>query len=402
MSELINNSKVRQDLLKKIIKQIHDGMSVEDAKKEFKKHFQEVSTDEIMKMEQALIKEGMSIEEVQKLCDVHASVFEGSISDIHKTKDISKELGHPLQVFIEENDRIEKLITEEIEPYLTQSGKSAVLMLRVGIDRLSQIHNHYARKEYLFFPNLEKKGITAPPKVMWGVDDEIRANLKEIQNILNSIDMDEVLVKEKIKALLVRVRDMITKENNILVPMLLENLKYFEWILVDASSDEIGYFLEKPKYYWKKEKPSEGEEIKSKLLEGKVVLPSGTLELEELDSMLNALPLDMTFVDKDGHVKYFSQGKERIFDRPLTILGRHVSMCHPPQSVHVVEEIIESFRSGKKDNEDFWIRMKDQFVYIRYFAVRNKLNEYLGTLEVTQNIKPITELVGEKRLISKD
>ncbi|MFA7367299.1 MAG: DUF438 domain-containing protein [Bacilli bacterium] len=402
MSELINNSIKRQELLKSIIKKIHDGMPVEEAKVEFKKHFKEVSTDEIMKMEQALIKEGMTIEEVQKLCDVHASVFEGSISDIHKTKDISKELGHPLQVFVEENDKIEQLISEEIEPYLPQVGKSAVLMLRVGIDRLSQIHNHYARKEYLFFPNLEKKGITAPPKVMWGVDDEIRADLKEIQNMLNSIDLDEELVKSKIKGLIIRIRDMIIKENNILVPMLLENLKYFEWILIDASSDEIGYFLEKPKYYWKKEKPTEEEEKVSELLSGKVVLPSGTLEIEELDAMLNSLALDITFVDKDGHVKYFSQGKERIFDRPLTILGRHVSMCHPPASVHVVEEIIESFRSGKKDNEDFWIRIKDQFVYIRYFAVRSKTNEYLGTLEVTQNIKPITELVGEKRLVSKD
>ncbi|MFA5542560.1 MAG: DUF438 domain-containing protein [Bacilli bacterium] len=402
MSELINNSIKRQELLKSIIKKIHDGMPVEEAKVEFKKHFKEVSTDEIMKMEQALIKEGMTIEEVQKLCDVHASVFEGSISDIHKTKDISKELGHPLQVFVEENDKIEQLISEEIEPYLVQVGKSAVLMLRVGIDRLSQIHNHYARKEYLFFPNLEKKGITAPPKVMWGVDDEIRADLKEIQNMLNSIDLDEELVKSKIKGLIIRIRDMIIKENNILVPMLLENLKYFEWILIDASSDEIGYFLEKPKYYWKKEKPTEEEEKVSELLSGKVVLPSGTLEIEELDAMLNSLALDITFVDKDGHVKYFSQGKERIFDRPLTILGRHVSMCHPPASVHVVEEIIESFRSGKKDNEDFWIRIKDQFVYIRYFAVRSKTNEYLGTLEVTQNIKPITELVGEKRLVSKD
>ncbi|MFA7055252.1 MAG: PAS domain-containing protein, partial [Acholeplasmataceae bacterium] len=96
------------------------------------------------------------------------------------------------------------------------------------------------------------------------------------------------------------------------------------------------------------------------------------------------------------------QGKERIFDRPITIIGRHVSMCHPPASVHIVEEIVESFRSGRKHNEDFWIRMKDMFVYIRYFAVRNKSGEYLGTLEVTQNIKPITELEGEKRLVSKD
>jgi hypothetical protein len=375
-------------------------MDVEVAKVEFRKHFTDVSTEEIMKMEQGLINEGMAIEEVQRLCDVHAAVFEGAISDIHKPKDASKEPGHPVQVFMEENERIEQVIGTEIEPYLEKTGKSAILMLRVGMDRLAEIHHHYARKEYLFFPNLEKKGITAPPKVMWGVDDEICADLKSIQNDLNGIDCDEFSVKEKIRKLLGRIRDMITKENNILVPMLVENLTYFDWIMVDASTPELGYFLEQPQNAWKKKKP-ETPKIETVVASERITLPSGSFELDELDSMLNTLPFDVTFVDKNGHVRYFTQGKERIFDRPLTILGRHVSMCHPPASVHVVEEIIDSFKQGKKDHEDFWIRMKDQFVYIRYFAIRNKNNEYLGTLEITQNIKPITELVGEKRLIER-
>ena len=116
--------------------------------------------------------------------------------------------------------------------------------------------------------------------------------------------------------------------------------------------------------------------------------------------MLNTLPFDITFVDKNDTVKYFSQGKERIFPRTKTILGRTVSNCHPPASVHVVEQIVEDFKSGKKDNEDFWIDMRGQFVYIRYFAVRDEKDEYLGTLEVTQDIKHIQEIRGEKRLVS--
>jgi len=116
--------------------------------------------------------------------------------------------------------------------------------------------------------------------------------------------------------------------------------------------------------------------------------------------MFNTLPIDITFVDKDGAVKYFSQGKERIFARPKTIIGRQVQNCHPPASVHIVEKIVEDLRSGKKEHEDFWIRMGDQYVYIRYFAVRNEKGEYLGTMEVTQNIKPIQEISGEKRLMS--
>ncbi|MDX9808511.1 MAG: DUF438 domain-containing protein [Acholeplasma sp.] len=402
MSEFINN---RQQKLKEIIRGLHSGTSLDEAKALFKANFDEVTTAEISQMEQALIKEGMQVDEIQKLCDVHAAVFEGSISDIHSFGDHTKIKGHPVQVFFEENARIEKLISEEIEPYLSQSGKTAELMLRVGYDRLKEIHHHYARKEYLMFPKLEKNGITAPPKVMWGVDDEIRAEIKEIIRQLGEIDHDEAHVRKLIQANILRVRDMVFKENNILMPLLLENMNFFDWVIVDSSSEEIGWFLEKPKESWKQERPKDINEPVPPKVEstvGSVPFDAGSLTFEEVNHMLNVLPFDMTFVDKDGFVKYFTQGKERIFDRPKTIIGRHVSMCHPPASVHIVEEIVESFRSGRKDNEDFWIKLKDMFVYIRYFAVRDKDNNYLGTLEITQNIKPIRDLEGEKRLVSKD
>lgn len=406
MSEFINNESMkRQERLKKIIKSLHQGVDIEDAKKEFKKHFEHVSTKEISEMEQALIKDGMQITEIQNLCDVHAALFDGSISDIHKTKDHTATPGHPVQVFIAENDRIEQLIKEEIEPYIDATGKTNQLMLRVGLDRLLEIDNHYKRKEYLFFPNLEKKGIDAPPKVMWAVDDEIRAELKASIQALSEINQDEKKIRDDVKNVIAKIRDMIVKENNILMPLLIETLSFFDWVLVDSASDEMGYFLEKPKASWKKDKPREEPndnelEIVNEI-KGEVKFDAGSLAPDVLNQILNTLPFDMTFIDKDGYVKYFTQGAERIFDRPKTIVGRHVNMCHPPQSVHVVEEIVESFRSGKKDHEDFWIRMKDMFVHIRYYAVRSKANEYLGTLEITQNIKPIVELEGEKRLISK-
>ncbi|MDY3196051.1 MAG: DUF438 domain-containing protein [Paracholeplasma sp.] len=405
MSEFINNVSIkRQEKLKEIIMGLHEGKTLEEAKAMFKEHFEDVTTQEISQMEQSLMKEGtIGVSEIQKLCDVHAAVFEGSISDIHSFSDHTKIPGHPVQVFHEENRRIERLIQEEIEPYLSQSGKTAELMLRVAYDRLKEIHNHYARKEYLMFPKLEKDGITAPPKVMWGVDDEIRAEIKEIIALLGSIDHDELEVKNKIKSNVERIKDMIFKEDNILMPLLLEHLGFFDWVIVDSSSDEIGWFLEKPTHTWKQEKPVSEEELKKEeQAEGTIPFDAGTLSFLEANQIFNTLPLDMTFVDKDGHVKYFTQGKERIFDRPKTIIGRHVSMCHPPQSVHVVDEIIESFRSGKKDQEDFWINMKGMFVLIRYYAVRDKEGNFLGTLEITQDVKGIRELTGEKRLVSKD
>jgi uncharacterized protein len=405
MSEFINNvSQKRQEKLKEIILSLHSGTSLEEAKKVFREHFEDVTTLEITQMEQSLIKDGMAVGEVQKLCDVHAAVFEGSISDIHSLSDHESIKGHPVRIFKQENESILNLIAEEIEPYLNQTGKSADLMLRVAYDRLKEIHFHYARKEYLFFPKLEKVGITAPPKVMWGVDDEIRSEIKEILNDLGSIEQDEKKTREKIKLNVEKIKDMVFKEDNILMPMLLENMTFFDWVLVDSSSEEIGYFLNKPTESWKpdeKEEHVDEQEVRQSN-EQEVLFDAGSLSFEQVNQMLNTLPFDMTFVDHEGYVKYFTQGKERIFDRPKTIIGRHVSMCHPPQSVHVVDEIIDSFKSGKKDNEDFWIKLKDMFVYIRYFAVRSKDNEYLGTLEITQNIQPIVALEGEKRLVSKD
>ena len=404
MSEFINNIEYRQKLLKEIIKGLHERKDIEAAKKAFKEHFNEVSTQEISMMEQALIKEGMPIEEVQSLCNVHASLFDGSIADIHPTKDHSKIKGHPVQVFLEENEKIEQLLNEEIEPYMHQTGKTAELMLRVGFDRLSEIHKHYARKEYLFFPHLEKKGIDAPPKVMWAKDDDIRKMIKDVISSLSSIDHDVDLTKQKIVNTVTEVREMIFKENNILIPLLLETLTFFDWVMVDQSTEEIGYFLTPPTYTWTDKKNTDNQTApnqKVKKVKGEVSFDAGSLTPDVLNALLNTLPFDMTFVDQEGYVKYFTQGKERIFDRPKTIIGRHVSMCHPPASVHIVEEIVDSFKSGRKDHEDFWIHLKDMFVHIRYFAVRDQEGKYLGTLEVTQDIKPIVELQGEKRLVSK-
>ncbi len=405
MSEMIDNQhKKRQEMLKTIIKGLHQGVSLEDAKAEFKKHFQSITTEEITAMEQSLIKEGMNVTEIQKLCDVHAAVFEGSISDIHpgKKKDFTEALGHPVQVFLEENQRLEKLLMEEVDPFINIPGKTPALMLRIGFDRLKEIDKHYARKEYLFFPHLEKKGITAPPKVMWGVDDEIRAQIKEVIALLSTPDYIEKDVWAKANAVVAKVRDMISKENNILIPLLKENLTFFNWISVDSASPEVGYFLEKPKVSWKDEGPQEEKESEVTMSPTDVIpLGAGGLTSEELSAMLNSLPLDMTFVDAEGHVKYFTQGKERIFVRPLTVIGRHVSMCHPPASVAIVEGIIESFRTGKKDHEDFWIQSHGKFIYIRYYAVRSPEGKFLGTLELTQDIKPIRDLEGEKRLVSK-
>lgn len=408
MSELINNRESRQKILKELILELHNGKSVEEVKSRFEKLIQGISTSEITEMEQALIREGMPVEEIQNLCDVHAAVFKGSIEEIHTHHRGEDNPGHPIHTFKLENKALDTLINDQILPGLealrSSDGIEATGKLEKEFGTLWEIDKHYSRKENLLFPIMEKHGITAPPKVMWGVDDEIRDAIKEVRRLLTAGSSREQIY-EKGKAVADRIVEMIYKEENILFPMILETFSESEWVQIAEASDEIGYCLIQPVGSWRpvQTKALEKELFKEEgeATQGYIQFDAGRLLPEEINAILNTLPLDITFVGKDDTVRYFTQGKERIFARAKTVLGRKVENCHPPASVHIVERIVEELRSGKKDHEDFWIKMGDIFVYIRYFAVRNAQGEYLGVMELTQNIKPIQAITGEKRLMSE-
>lgn len=402
MSEYINNKEQRQNTIKDIIKQLHEGKSVEEVKQQFEDTFGNVSASEISEAEGALIAEGLPLSEVQKLCDVHAAVFKGSIEEIHGDKDESSIPGHPTNIIKNENREIERIIEEDINPYLSNIDNN-IDELKTGINKLEKINIHYQIKENLLFPMMEKHDITAPPKVMWGVDDEIRAQIKEVKILLNVSELDEFKLRDKISVLIERVGEMIFKEENIMIPMLLENLSPEEWGVIAHGGKDIGYIIDNvPEWVPTKiTNPVTNSDMLPDDASGHVKLPSGIFKIEELTALLNTLPFDITFVNDEDLVKYFSEGNDRVFPRARAIIGRNVSNCHPPASVHIVEDIVADFKSGKKDHEDFWINMGSKFILIRYYAVRNEAGKYLGVLEVTQDIKPIQEITGEKRLVSE-
>ena len=408
MSEIINNREYRQKVLKELIMELHAGKTVEEVKSRFEELIKGVSASEISEMEQALIMEGMPVEEIQKLCDVHAAVFKGSIEDIHKVQKPDETPGHPVHTFKLENRELEKLINERLKPHLAEfrasDNSENIYRLLEDINLLLDIDKHYSRKENLLFPYMEKYGITAPPKVMWGVDDEIRAAIKEIKGMLQDYKGEKEQVYTKADEAAGRVIEMIFKEENILFPMVLETLTEDEWMTIESESDEIGYCLTEPRGKWKPERTDVEEKQKETgqtAADGYLKFETGLLTAKEISLMFNSLPIDITFVDKDGAVKYFSQGKERIFPRTKAIIGRQVHNCHPPASVHIVEKLVEDFKTGKKDSESFWIKMGGKYVYIRYFAIRDENGDYAGTMEVTQDIQPIQEISGEKRLVSE-
>ncbi|NLI59926.1 MAG: DUF438 domain-containing protein [Clostridiales bacterium] len=407
MSELINNREYRQKVLKELIMELHDGKSVDDVKERFAKLIEGVSVAEISEMEQRLIMEGMPIEEVQRLCDVHAAVFEGSIEDIHKPTTLDKIPGHPMHTFKLENQEIERRVEENAKPALETFKESDspenVKGLLDNIEDLMEIDKHYSRKENIVFPFLENAGITAPPKVMWGVDDEIRDELKEVRSLLEDYKGNKNEVAQKAEEAIRKISEMVFKEENILFPLIMDTLSEDEWLTVYKDSDEIGYTFITPSAKWEPERVDFKEkETKSDLDSGVVRFDSGFMTPKEIEALFNHLPIDITFVDKDDRVKYFSQSSERIFARPKSVIGRTVENCHPPSSVHVVNKIVEDFKSGAKDSEEFWIRMGEQYVLIRYYAVRDENGEYMGTVEVSQDIAPLQKIEGEKRLLSDE
>ena len=400
MSQEINNRERRKQAIKDTLRLLHEGKSVEEVQGIFRNAFDGVEASEISAAEQALINEGLPVAEVQRLCDVHSAVFKGSIEEIHAPSDVSKIPGHPAHTLKAENAAITDHMNERIRPLLAsvQAGKLASQALLPEIGALLAIDLHYSRKENLLFPYLEQHGITAPPKVMWGVDDEIRALLKDAAKLAAQGSAE---TGAKLTEALTRVEEMIFKEENILIPMLIDTLSAEEWSSVAAESGEIGFCMIAPPPVWRaKAVPAAETAAPTAPANGSVQLPTGFLSVPELSRLLDTLPIDITFVGADDTVRYFSQGSERVFPRTKAIIGRNVKNCHPPASVHIVEGIIADFKSGKKDHEDFWIKLGDKFVYIRYFAVRDEAGSYLGVLEVTQDIAPIQAIEGEKRLVS--
>lgn len=405
MSEILNNREYRKEVLKSIIKDLHDGKPLAAVKARFDEAIKDLVPGELSLVEQSLINEGLPIEEVQRLCDVHSAVFRDALEN---TADMTATPGHPVHTFMEENRALEKLVHDEIKPLLTNlrqasgAGEQELsLKLAELLNLLWDVDKHYSRKENLLFPYLEKYGITAPPKVMWGVDDEIRAQLKKARTLAGKFDPAAKgdLISET-EDVLERITEMIFKEEKILFPMAVETLAEDEWYQILEDSSEIGYCLVEPQKGWQpvREKVTTGKELADDHSKGYIKFDTGVMTPQEIELVFSHMPVDVTFVDKDDKVKFFSNSKERIFARTRTIIGRKVENCHPPASVHVVEEIVNDFKSGKKNHEDFYIHFAGKYVYIRYFAVRDEQGKYMGTLEVTQDIQPIQAIIGEKRI----
>jgi len=390
-----------------LILKLHDGESPDQVRRELIESLKSIPYGEVVEVEQELMQEGLPQEEVLRLCDIHGSVLEGHV-DLSGIKIV--EPGHPVDVFRQENKEIKnvaikaEVMLEKLSQIESEEFTGYSLGLQSLFNQLMDVDKHYQRKEYLVFPYLEKNEITGPPKVMWGKHDEIRDQLKACIEILNIKNLNKNDLSESTELLffpaLQAVIDMTQKEEEILFPMSLDVLTTEEWWAIHKQTMEFGFCLYDPQIEWKPEGIDDEETETTVDTSGNIQLPSGSFTAQEIMAILNTVPVDMTFVDKNDKVKYFTQGNERVFTRNRSIINRDVRLCHPPGSTHIVEKILDDFKSGKASHAPFWINMKGKFIKIEYFALRDEKGEYLGTLEVSQDLSENRALEGERRILS--
>ena len=405
--EPLTDPKERQAALKGIIKDLHDGGDMEVLKTRFKDLIQGVDAPEIAKMEQELMNEGMDAEEIKRLCDVHVEIFKEALEEQDRPE---PPVGHPIHTYMKENRTSEKIMSDTSilmgllgQPPSPEAFEEHRQALGQLIEQLSKINTHYTRKENQLFPMLEAHHFTGPSQVMWSIHDDIRANMKQAREAFAGNDPAQTVtsLKEAIQA----IRDMIYKEEHILFPTSLDMLTDSEWIKVKEGEPDIGFARVVPDEGWPDEilketaapAPEPDEVLQD--VAGVLGLDTGRLTLEQINLVLTHLPVDLTFVDENDRVAYYSEGPERIFPRSPAIIGREVRNCHPPNSVHMVNKILDAFKSGSRDSAAFWIELGGKFIYIRYFPVRDAKGRYRGTLEVSQDLTEIRKLEGQNRLL---
>jgi len=399
----IQDAEMRQEVLKDIIRDLHKGVDMAVLKQRFYELIKDIDATEIARMEQKLMEEGMPETEIKRLCDVHVEVFKEALGAQEAP---SAPPGHPLQTFMKENRAVEGIVHEIkgiLEKLCDTPDKEVFRQHRKDlgalIERLSDINLHYLRKENQLFPVLEKHGISGPSEVMWAIHDDIRQTLKYARAQISELQVP--LVYGTLKYLLQSINDMVYKEEHILFPMAMEMLAETDWIKVRQGEEEVGYAWIEPEKGWLPgaEAPPEA---RAAVEPGAVDLSTGRLTREQVDLLLTHLPVDISFVDENDELVYYSATKERIFPRSPGVIGRKVQKCHPPKSFHVVQKIVDEFKAGKRDVAEFWIQMKGRFIHIRYFAVRDSEGKYRGTLEVSQDVTEIRKLEGEQRLLDWD
>jgi len=394
MSELINTPQERLNQLISFAKGMVSGENGVELYHKYRSVTDKVTPSEAMEVLDALLREGIPTEKLKAAIGKILNIFYKSLAAFEWEKPAPSHFIHYLML---ENREAEKIMTE-----LKSLSKNAFASqktddyqkLKEKLQELKPYELHYIKKENILFPYIEK----AFPgyrclSIMWSFHDDFRRSLKVIDGLLDQTKIDNKQLSNELGKLFFTVLPIIFREEHIVFPVSLRAIPEDAWKAMVAQSFETGWcYIQQPEI-------THHQDIKSNNDIDLIDLGTGVLAADQIKLLLNTIPVDVTFIDENDEVRYFSGGNHRIFPRSAAIIGRKVQNCHPPESVHMVNQIVDAFKSGARDHADFWITMKGKFLHIRYFAVRNEQGLYKGTLEVSQDVTEIRALQGEQRLL---
>lgn len=395
--------------IKEAIRQLHAGVPPDQVKEKFRDVLEGTDSLEIAKIEEELGNEGMKREEMRKLCDVHMAIFKEQLEKQMPNMKPSQ----PIAILMEEH----KLMLQLAENLTALANKilkvTDIRYVTADIHQVEHVagdfadaEKHYVREENVLFPIVEKHGITEPPAIMWMEHDQIREQKKQLQKLIADLEkMGFEGFKQRLwdvaKSLATLLQNHFYKENNILFPAAMSVVTEQEWISVRREFDEIGYCcFTPPELVAPAAKAKETPTPVVAAAAGVLHLETGGFTNEQLEALLNTLPVEITFIDADDTVRYFNKPKQVIFVRTKAIVGRKVQKCHPEKSLSTVIRIVDSFKAGKKDVAEFWINLNARLIHIRFFPVRDAEGKYLGAVEVVQDVTDIKKLEGERRLLN--
>jgi len=408
MSEFINNNQARIEALYDFCYRLITGEKGSGLIKEYQTAIDDLTANDVIVVVHRLVESDLPMDILKKGINKALNVFYKSILE---QPPISLPEDHFLVYLKKENRELERRLQSlkaRVKDFNKPDSDTRLIgeHLRLGIEDLMQMEKHYVRKENILFPYFEKEY----PEykclgVMWSIHDDIRKNQKALLMALLDVDLNKKQINKLLGDLFFDMYAIIFREEYILFPVVFNAVNQDAWEDMMQQSAELGYaYIEAPKLEKtqkpKAENPFESDFLGENKLENTLLnFDTGLMTLKQAILLLNNLPVDITMIDENDKVCFFSNPKERFFPRSKAIIGRTIQNCHPPESVHVVNELVEAFRDGSKDSEPFWIEMKGRFILIQYFALRDEEGHYKGCIEVSQDLTDIRKLSGEKRLM---
>jgi PAS domain S-box-containing protein len=389
----MNDDNIKINRLLEYVKGLKSNENGVELYNEYKDTIVNVNPQEAFEVFKMLLDEGSKPNEILVFLDKVINAFYKGLSshkwEKPKNDNFLKDMNLENEGLVKKTDEIKELLKESD----LKTKKEKII---TKITELEEFNDHYMKKENILFPYMEK---AAPKfegtKIMWSLHDVVRNLLKTTKEILHDENSTAQEVNVAIANLFFGILGVKKKEELILFPSACEVLSERDWYEMHKQSLEYNF----PFIHKNKDNEYDGNNMNEDFSKGVFKTETGQLTFDEIALIFNNLPVDMTFVDEDNKVRYFTRPKDRIFPRSPAVIGRNVNNCHPPESVHVVEEIIESFRAGKEDQAKFWINMKGKMILIQYFALRDSEGTYKGVLEVSQDITEIKSLEGERRLL---